>query len=148
MTTNDAKNRIPKVTAKVKRQIVSPPYDGGSGSGGHTPYGHPVTHPGLTTLGWPGHTISTTDVKHGVPKVTAKVKRQIFGPQEGFSGMIPMQDQVPDQPFPQEQGPEMMGPSRFSDQPSAAMMPAPSNGYPGMYYSKILSISEEVWPRY
>ena len=75
--------------------------------------------------------MASTDVKNMIPKEPVKVKRQVFGAPEGFSGMIPMQDQAPEQPYPQDQGPEMMGPSRFSDQPSAAMLPAPSSGYPG-----------------
>jgi len=129
-----SKNMIPKATEKAKpakRDFDGSQISGSSGYGGPSSFAQPVTQPGFTTVAWPGHALTTNDAKNRIPKVTAKVKRQIFGPQEGFSGMIPMQDQVPDQPFPQEQGPEMMGPSRFSDQPSAAMMPAPSNGYPG-----------------
>ena len=83
-------------------------------------------------MAWPGHAITTTDAKNMIPKRPLKVKRQIFGAPEGFGGMVPMQEQTPDQPFPQEQGPEMMVPSRFADQPSAGMLPAPSTGYPGM----------------
>ena len=37
---------------------------GDAGYGGHSqPYGHPVTHPGFTTMGFPGHALATTDVR-------------------------------------------------------------------------------------
>jgi len=35
-----------------------------------TPYGHPVTHPGFTTMGFPGHAMAeaTIEVKSGIPE--------------------------------------------------------------------------------
>eukprot|EP00111_Clytia_hemisphaerica_P000423 TCONS_00001194-protein len=39
------------------------------GYGGHsTPYGHPVTHPGFTTMGFPGHALASTDVRSGIQR--------------------------------------------------------------------------------
>lgn len=34
--------------------------------------GHPVTHPGFTTMGYPGHALSSTDVKNKIPVVKFK----------------------------------------------------------------------------
>jgi len=43
-----------------------------SGYGMATPYGHPVTHPGFTTMGFPGHAVSSTDVKESIPRPRRK----------------------------------------------------------------------------
>ena len=103
--------------------------ENGGGFGYAMPYGHPVTHPGFTTVAWPGHAITTNDIKNMIPKAPVKVKRQVFGAPEGYGGMMPMQQEAPD--YPQEQGPEMMGPGGYPEQPGAAMMPAPGSGYTG-----------------
>jgi len=44
------------------------PYGGhGMMHGGATPYGHPVTHPGFTTMGYPGHALASQDVRFRIP---------------------------------------------------------------------------------
>jgi len=49
----------------------------GAGFGGHsTPYGHPVTHPGFTTMGFPGHALASTDVRRGA--IVNRPKRGLF----------------------------------------------------------------------
>ena len=112
--------------------------DDHNGFGYAMPYGHPVTHPGFTTVAWPGHAITTNDIKNMIPKAPVKVKRQVFGAPEGgpegYGGMMPMQQEAPEQPYPQEQGPEMMGPSGYPDQSAGAVMPGPGAGYPGMTF--------------
>merc|ERR1712224_724838 len=42
---------------------------GAGGFGMSTPYGHPVTHPGFTTMGFPGHAMAeaTIEVKNTIP---------------------------------------------------------------------------------
>ena len=40
-----------------------------------TPYGHPVTHPGFTTMGYPGHALASVDVRNKI----GRLKRQIYG---------------------------------------------------------------------
>ncbi len=113
----------------------------GSNSGYAMPYGHPVTHPGFTTIAWPGHALTTNDIKNTIPqapKVTVKTKRQVYGAPEGYGNMMPMQQPeeqeapyAPEQPQ-QEPGPEMMGPGEFPNQPEAApAMPMQGGRFPG-----------------
>ncbi|XP_065670483.1 uncharacterized protein LOC101239391 isoform X3 [Hydra vulgaris] len=40
----------------------------------HTPYGHPVTHPGFTTMGFPGHALASVDVRNKI----RRSKRQVY----------------------------------------------------------------------
>ena len=120
--------------------------DNGGGFGYAMPYGHPVTHPGFTTVAWPGHAITTNDIKNMIPKAPVKVKRQIFGAPEGYGNMIPMQQEAPEQPYPQEQEPEM-GPGGFPDQPASAMLPAPGGGYPGKALAIFLNSSLHPLPK-
>ena len=51
-----------------RRQMIGFPHGHGHfghgvGPGYPTPGGHPVTHPGFSTLGYPGHALATVDVK-------------------------------------------------------------------------------------
>lgn len=53
---------------------------GGHGHGGWgyaAPYGHPITHPGFTSIGFPGHAMATFDVKNRIVQKRGKQKRQI-----------------------------------------------------------------------
>jgi len=58
-----------------KRSIVKRHFEGGHGYGSFnsgmmhgsaTPYGHPVTHPGFTTMGFPGHALASQDVRNTI----------------------------------------------------------------------------------
>merc|ERR1719494_1641640 len=121
---NKKKSDISKKAKNEKRVFAG---HGGEGSfnlpGGYgmaTPYGHPVTHPGFTTMGFPGHALASADVKNTIPlpvKNTIphpKVKRQIFG-QEQQSGpnmfapeqMQSMQQQEMPPGMEQQGGPPM-----------------------------------------
>ena len=119
------------------------------GFGYAMPYGHPVTHPGFTTVAWPGHAITTNDIKNMIPKAPVKVKRQIMGGAENFPGMMPM---ASEQPFPQEQEPEMMGPNGFPDQAGSALVNGPSDGYPSkkliLHYPPLFFSAREVKPNF
>ena len=114
---------------------------GGGGEGGNhgfgyaTPYGHPVTHPGFTTIAWPGHALTTNDIKNRIPqapKASVKTKRQVYGAPEGYGNMMPMQQEAPEQSFAPEQspeqGPEMMGPGDYGSQQSEAVPAMPMGG--------------------
>jgi len=114
------------------------------GYGMATPYGHPVTHPGFTTMGFPGHALASADVKNNIPH--AKVKRQVFGqePQAGPGMFAPapepmaaMQQEMPPQAMDQQGGPpmemqgapgftQMMGGQGVPGGPEGAMMNLPS----------------------
>lgn len=39
-------------------------FNSGMMHGSATPYGHPVTHPGFTTMGFPGHALASQDVRN------------------------------------------------------------------------------------
>ena len=121
-------------------------------SGGHSmPYGHPVTHPGFTTIGFPGHALTTTDLKNKIPvytdkTATVKTKRQIYSNENEM--------QVPDQPslasMMATQGAPIMGPQgapmmesqgypeqeqeQEQMQEQAPVMPMGGSQYPGMCF--------------
>lgn len=50
---------------------------GHGGWGYAAPYGHPITHPGFTSIGFPGHALATFDVKNSIAQKRGKQKRQI-----------------------------------------------------------------------
>merc|ERR1711962_1610646 len=51
--------------------------ESGIAHGSATPYGHPVTHPGFTTMGFPGHALASQDVRNGIPR-SKNVKRSVY----------------------------------------------------------------------
>lgn len=53
-------------------------YNHGMLHGSATPYGHPVTHPGFTTMGYPGHALASQDVRASIPRALYKYKRDAF----------------------------------------------------------------------
>lgn len=64
-----------------KRQFRFGGPAGGDAFGGHsTPYGHPVTHPGFTTMGFPGHALASTDVRRSV----VRPRRSIYDEDESI----------------------------------------------------------------
>ena len=80
-----------------------------SAYGQAAPYGHPVTHPGFTTIGYPGQAITSADIKNMIPAQSPpKAKRQIFTPYEdsmtlhaegAFAPIIPRHMMYPEQPI-------------------------------------------------
>ena len=50
---------------------------GHGGWGYAAPYGHPITHPGFTSIGFPGHAMATFDVKNSIAQKRRKQKRQL-----------------------------------------------------------------------
>ena len=97
--------------------------------GSATPYGHPVTHPGFTTMGFPGHALASADVRNKINH--PKVKRQIFGPDQFpqqqppqfTSNMGGMMEQVP---------PQMEAPGGPNFQSMMGQAPEPENLPMGM----------------
>lgn len=79
------RSKIPKTSVKgFKRWGWGHGGYGGHGFGhGHggwgyaAPYGHPITHPGFTSIGFPGHALATFDVKNSIAQKRGKQKRQI-----------------------------------------------------------------------
>ena len=53
---------------------------GHGGWGYAAPYGHPITHPGFTSIGFPGHAMSSFDVKNSIAQKRGKQKRQVMAP--------------------------------------------------------------------
>lgn len=57
-------------------------WEGGHGYGEHhgfaAPYGHPITHPGFSTIGFPGHALATADVKNTIAQKRGRAKRQLL----------------------------------------------------------------------
>ena len=86
------RSKIPKASVKgFKRWGWGHGGYGGHGYGGHggfghghggwgyaAPYGHPITHPGFTSIGFPGHAMATFDVKNNIAQKRGKQKRQIL----------------------------------------------------------------------
>lgn len=59
-------------------------YGHGHGGWGYAaPYGHPITHPGFTSIGFPGHALASFDVKNRIAQKRGKQKRQIVAPSFG-----------------------------------------------------------------
>ena len=52
--------------------------------GSSTPYGHPVTHPGFTTMGYPGLAMASADVRNKILQPKQKVSEIIFEQQPVF----------------------------------------------------------------
>lgn len=50
----------------------------GHGHGFAAPYGHPITHPGFSTIGFPGHALATADVKNTIAHKRGRSKRQLL----------------------------------------------------------------------
>lgn len=56
-------------------------YGHGHGGWGYAaPYGHPITHPGFTSIGFPGHALASFDVKNSIAQKRGKQKRQVVAP--------------------------------------------------------------------
>ena len=56
-------------------------YGRGHGGWGYSaPYGHPITHPGFTSIGFPGHASASFDVKKTIAQKRGKQKRQVVAP--------------------------------------------------------------------
>jgi len=70
--TNIPQPEQPKDVTATKRDFghADQSLPGGFGSAGAM--GHPVTHPGFTTMGYPGHALSSTDVKNKIPVVKSR----------------------------------------------------------------------------
>lgn len=61
---------------------------GHGGWGYAAPYGHPITHPGFTSIGFPGHASASFDVKNRIAQKRGKEKRQVVAPL-GALGAVP-----------------------------------------------------------
>ena len=61
---------------------------GHGGWGYAAPYGHPITHPGFTSIGFPGHALASFDVKNNIAQKRGKQKRQVVAP-FGAVGALP-----------------------------------------------------------
>jgi len=70
-------------------------FNSGMMHGSATPYGHPVTHPGFTTMGFPGHALASQDVRNDVPH--PMIKREAYGeaPESLIQNQMQMDDEIP-----------------------------------------------------
>lgn len=88
------RSNIPKRSEKVVKRwgYGHGGYHGfGHGHGGWgyaAPYGHPITHPGFTSIGFPGHASASFDVKNRIAQKRGKEKRQVVAPL-GALGAVP-----------------------------------------------------------
>ena len=88
-------------------------FNGGMMHGSATPYGHPVTHPGFTTMGYPGHALASADVRNRIDRP----KRQVFGQEPPTDPAM----------FQQQMGGNMGG-----GMEDGGPQIEPSNNFPGM----------------
>lgn len=84
LVTPNQENNFKKSVINKRQFGGAPALTNGVGYGGHSqPYGHPVTHPGFTTMGFPGHALASTDVRNQIRH--PKVKRQVYEEEESYA---------------------------------------------------------------
>lgn len=91
------RSAIPKNNKASKRWGS---WGGHGGWGGHgsysehhgfsAPYGHPITHPGFSTIGFPGHAVATADVKNKIAQKRGRAKRQLIPAQYVAPALAPV----------------------------------------------------------
>ncbi|XP_047144260.1 uncharacterized protein LOC101239391 isoform X2 [Hydra vulgaris] len=83
-------NKKSIISSGIKRNGVGkrtdlgfePPVNNAGGSS--TPYGHPVTHPGFTTMGYPGQAMASADVRNKIIQPFYKSTKSIYDRQPVF----------------------------------------------------------------
>ncbi|XP_046845389.1 LOW QUALITY PROTEIN: fibroin heavy chain-like [Xenia sp. Carnegie-2017] len=108
-TADVKKGKVPADSTSKRQVLVRPGHTGLAL--GHGPIGpvagpgsfptHLITHPGFSTLGFPGHAMASLDIKHKIPEKKSRSKRQaiLASPvgrlMAGFPGMVTHPSLVP-----------------------------------------------------